>query len=192
MRPAAGPIQTKVNHRKLLTVVCLTGLVVNVGYALFHSIPIFIAFRVLHGIQYAFVGSLCMTIAADSIPVEKLASGMGIFGVSTAVAQASAPQIGISLRAWGMARMGEDFGYTALFLFAGLMMLVASIPAFVMRDEQDKAPSEAAATGKWYQNIVSRHTIIPAVVMMLIMISFNLFGNGLRDAFNPSLKGTEE
>ena len=33
--------------------------------------------------------------------------------------------------------------------------------------------------------------ICPAVVISLIMISFNLFGNGLRDAFNPSLKGAE-
>ena len=31
--------------------------------------------------------------------------------------------------------------------------------------------------------------IFPSVIMALIMISFNLFGNGLRDAFNPSLKG---
>lgn len=31
-----------------------------------------------------------------------------------------------------------------------------------------------------------------SIVMMLIMISFNLFGNGLRDAFNPSLKGSED
>ena len=33
--------------------------------------------------------------------------------------------------------------------------------------------------------------IVPAVVIALLMISFNLFGNGLRDAFNPSLKGSE-
>lgn len=31
-----------------------------------------------------------------------------------------------------------------------------------------------------------------SIVMALIMICFNLFGNGLRDAFNPSLKGTDE
>ena len=31
-----------------------------------------------------------------------------------------------------------------------------------------------------------------SIVMALIMISFNLFGNGLRDAFNPSLKGSDE
>lgn len=33
--------------------------------------------------------------------------------------------------------------------------------------------------------------LIPSVIMALMMISFNLFGNGLRDAFNPSLKGSE-
>ena len=33
--------------------------------------------------------------------------------------------------------------------------------------------------------------IFPSVIMALVMISFNLFGNGLRDAFNPSLKGGE-
>lgn len=33
--------------------------------------------------------------------------------------------------------------------------------------------------------------LFPAAIISLIMISFNLFGNGLRDAFNPSLKGSE-
>ena len=37
------------------------------------------------------------------------------------------------------------------------------------------------------------HIIIwPALFISLLMLSFNLFGNGLRDAFNPSLRGTEE
>ncbi len=34
--------------------------------------------------------------------------------------------------------------------------------------------------------------LFPAIVISLMMISFNLFGNGLRDAFNPSLRGTED
>ena len=34
--------------------------------------------------------------------------------------------------------------------------------------------------------------IFPSIVIALVMISFNLFGNGLRDAINPSLKGEEE
>ncbi len=34
--------------------------------------------------------------------------------------------------------------------------------------------------------------IFPALVISLLMICFNLFGNGLRDAFNPSLRGVED
>ena len=34
--------------------------------------------------------------------------------------------------------------------------------------------------------------LFPALVIALLMISFNLFGNGLRDAFNPSLRGVED
>ena len=33
--------------------------------------------------------------------------------------------------------------------------------------------------------------LFPAVIISLMMISFNLFGNGLRDALNPSLKGSD-
>ncbi len=34
--------------------------------------------------------------------------------------------------------------------------------------------------------------LFPAIFISLLMLSFNLFGNGLRDAFNPSLRGNEE
>ena len=34
--------------------------------------------------------------------------------------------------------------------------------------------------------------IFPSIIIALLMISFNLFGNGLRDAVNPSLKGEGE
>ena len=46
------------------------------------------------------------------------------------------------------------------------------------------------ASGIWtnYPHLM----IYPAVVISLLMICFNLFGNGLRDAFNPALRGVEE
>ena len=32
----------------------------------------------------------------------------------------------------------------------------------------------------------------PAIFLALLLICFNIFGNGLRDAFNPSLRGADE
>ena len=34
--------------------------------------------------------------------------------------------------------------------------------------------------------------LYPALIISLLMICFNLFGNGLRDAFNPALRGVED
>lgn len=34
--------------------------------------------------------------------------------------------------------------------------------------------------------------LFPSLFISLLMLSFNLFGNGLRDAFNPSLRGMED
>ncbi len=34
-------------------------------------------------------------------------------------------------------------------------------------------------------------TLFPAVLISVLMISFNLFGNGLRDAFNPTMRGSD-
>lgn len=48
------------------------------------------------------------------------------------------------------------------------------------------------ATGQ--QSLVTAPYVVlfPSAFLMLLMLSFNLFGNGLRDAFNPSLRGSEE
>jgi len=38
----------------------------------------------------------------------------------------------------------------------------------------------------------SPHVLLfPAIFISMLMLSFNMFGNGLRDAFNPSLRGVE-
>ena len=48
----------------------------------------------------------------------------------------------------------------------------------------------ADAESRWIQ--FPHLMLYPALVISLLMICFNLFGNGLRDAFNPSLRGVED
>lgn len=46
--------------------------------------------------------------------------------------------------------------------------------------------------GQGYLGTHPHIILFPAIFISLLEISFNLFGNGLRDAFNPSLRGVEE
>lgn len=48
------------------------------------------------------------------------------------------------------------------------------------------------ANGRQYLSTDPHIILFPALFISLLEISFNLFGNGLRDAFNPSLRGADE
>lgn len=48
------------------------------------------------------------------------------------------------------------------------------------------------AGGQAYLSTYPHIIMFPAIFISLLEISFNLFGNGLRDAFNPSLRGADE
>lgn len=48
------------------------------------------------------------------------------------------------------------------------------------------------STAQAYINTYPYMIISGSVIMAIIMICFNLFGNGLRDAFNPSMKGAQD
>ncbi|MDE6414131.1 MAG: ABC transporter permease [Anaeroplasmataceae bacterium] len=48
------------------------------------------------------------------------------------------------------------------------------------------------ANSRTYLTTFPHVILFPAIFISLLMITFNLFGNGLRDAFNPSLRGTED
>lgn len=48
------------------------------------------------------------------------------------------------------------------------------------------------ANGKDYLATCPHIIFFPALFIALLEVSFNLFGNGLRDAFNPALRGADE
>lgn len=173
MRPFAGPITTRFDNRKLMIFVYSLGGFVNIGYALFHSIAPFVVFRVFHGIQYSLIGSLCFTIAGNSLPKEKMASGLGVFGVGSACATAVGPSVGIALRSFGTEMVNENFGYTLVFLFGALILLLALIPACLLSPQKKSVQS----LGKWYTQIATKHAIGPMVVIFLLIMAYSLFSS---------------
>lgn len=176
MRPVAGPITTRIDKRKLMIFVYSLGCLVNIGYALFHSITAFVIFRFFNGIQYALVGSLCITIAGDSLPAEKMASGLGVFGVGSAATTAVAPSIGLWLKDLGTVMRDVDLGFTFVFLFAAISLGLAVIPSFLL-DPDKKSKEDLAGAGKWYTNIASKYAIAPSIVMMLLIMAYSLYNS---------------
>ena len=171
-RPFAGPAITMANKKKLMIWVYIAGVVTNLIYAVAGSVGVFIIARILHGLQFAFVGSLGLTIASDSVPREKLGSAVGLYGAGVALAMALGPSMGIALRDWATLRWDEAGGYTAVFLLAAFFMFLAIIPTILL---PDMGTPERGSLGAWYKNILAVETLLPTVFMGLISMSSTMF-----------------
>ena len=78
---------------------------------------------------------------------------------------------------------------------------VLRIPSFIFTEASlaflhlgiDSGDSFGVLISNNYTNLSIRPmlTFFPVFILIFLMISFNLFGNGLRDALNPTLKGGE-
>jgi len=178
LRPVSGPAITVLNKRKLMIAVYSLGAAVNLGYALFPSTAIFVCVRLIHGIQLAFYGSLAMTIAAMSLPESKMASGIGIYGLSGIVSQALGPSMAIFVRNLGEARTGEGGGFQALFLTSAIIAAASVVPCVLLEKDAGGRAGQASH-GPWYKNIVAFETVLPSLVVMLMSMCGILFSTYL-------------
>ena len=169
MRPVAGPMQATLNKKKLMTATYALGFIVNMCYALFPTVGLFVAFRLLHGIQLAFYGSMSMTIASASLPEEKMSSGLGVFGLSGIVSQALGPSAGVAAMGLGTRLWGEGGGFRAIFLMSALFSLLSVLPCFLL-PEMDAPGAVKVRKEVWYKNIIAKEAVLPSLVIGLFMM----------------------
>ena len=182
MRPVSGPMQTKLNKRNLL-IGCyiLTG-IAHIGNVRFNTTNAFVLFRVLQGVQLAFSGSLTMTLVADSLPREMMATGVAMYALGGSVSGMVAPNIGVWLRDMGpMLQEGPAgimLGYQLAFVVATVAIVLGLIPLFLIPNKKEEK-EEVANAGVWYKDIVSHHAIPVTVVIMLSSIASSAYRNYL-------------
>ena len=174
MRPVAGPMQATLNKKKLMTATYALSFVVNLCYAFCPSVGLFIVFRLIHGVQLAFFGSLALTIASSSLPEEKMSSGLGVYGLSGIVSQALGPGVSLYVRGIGESLGGPGGGFKAIFLASALFSLISVIPCFFL-PEVDAPGSEEKEKTVWYKNIIAKESLMPSFVIGLFTVAAILY-----------------
>jgi len=174
MRPVTGPAMTKLDKRMLMILTFICGCIANIGYALFDNTTAFAIFRILHGLQFGFQGSLVMTLASDNLPLERMTTGMGLYSVGTAVATAIAPTLGTLLLSFGTGAGSEGFGFVLVFSFSALSLALAVIPAALLSPDR-KTKEEVASTGAWYKNIITVRAIPAAAMLFMVQAVYSLY-----------------
>ena len=116
-RPITGNMSDKTEKVRLVAVGCLMMLVACLGYFFVPNIGFLAIMRCMQGAGYACCSIGMSTWLAMLLPVDKIGSGMGVYGTVNALAMAIAPTIGI--------RSKEMLGYRGSFLIAAASALIA-------------------------------------------------------------------
>ncbi|AMM95221.1 multidrug MFS transporter [Peribacillus simplex] len=122
VRPIAGKKIDKIGRRKMLLGSLILFLAASIGYFLVNSLPLLLIDRLIHGFAFGLATTATGTIAADIIPNERRGEGTGYFAMSTNLAMAFGPFIGLLIT--------QHFSYSIIFYAASLFAafsLVASL-----------------------------------------------------------------
>ena len=164
-RPFIGWMLNNGRRKVILLIGIAEMALMPLGYMLVPAFSLVYVARMIHGAALACSNTTGSTIATDIIPRERFAEGMGMFGVSTALATACAPALGI----WVMNRLG----FEALFLFAtGSMILVFFLLQFL------KLPAiSVKKTAFHFKGLIDRDALPASAVMLVFLFTFGALEN---------------
>lgn len=124
------------------------------------SVPMLVLARLLQGVSMAFSTTTCLAMATDSLPPERMGSGIGFFSVAQAAFSAVGPLVGLAL--------AEALGYDATFLIAAGLMFASSFAAFLVKEPQrERRPFKLSPS-----NVFAKSTFLPAFLAMLLAVGF--------------------
>lgn len=162
IRPLAGPAFDYFSKKRLLS--CAIGIIALafVGYSQATTIPMMMACRLLHGIGIGCTAPLALAIASDSLPDEKMGSGIGIFSLAQAVSSAIGPSIGLNL--------SKSIGYNTTFALGAAVMCFSLVLSFFIKEKPKAKEGKFAIR---LDKIVAKEAIIPACIMVFLAMAYS-------------------
>ncbi|USK74995.1 MFS transporter [Peribacillus frigoritolerans] len=131
VRPIAGKKIDKIGRRKMLLGSLVLFLIASIGYFLVNGLSLLLIDRLIHGFAFGLATTATGTIAADIIPNQRRGEGTGYFAMSTNLAMAFGPFIGLLIT--------QHFSYSIIFYAASLFAAFSLVASLFMKvPEGDK------------------------------------------------------
>ncbi len=161
LRPFASPAFDSYSKKKLLLIALAVMCCSMALYASARSIPLILFARALHGMSYGCIGVLCLAMAGDALPNRSLGSGIGIFALAQAVAQAIGPGLGLAIQ--------RKLGFSGAFLAGvGMMVLSFCLTLFIRESDSDR-PRPPYALKK--ESILAAEAVRPSVILFFMSLA---------------------
>lgn len=163
----SGPAIDAFNRKWILAGAMCIMATAYFGYSLSNSVPMLIASRLIQGTGQAFTATCCLALAADTLPPEKFGSGIGIFSMAQAAAQAIGPTVALTLV--------NAVGYNATFAIGGCIMLFAAF----MATRVNTSKIEYKPFKITFDNVFAKEAVMPAVMLFFLAMTFCIINSFL-------------
>jgi MFS family permease len=140
-----------------------------VSYSFSGTIGMLLFSRLLQGAGEAFATTGCLAIASDTLPQNRMSTGIGYYCLSSAIAQAIAPAIGLRL----LVLLNNNYNYIFMVLTAIMLISVIAVSTihvdFVKTKKFSITPS----------SIIAKEALLPAVMLFLLGTSYYIVNSFL-------------
>ncbi len=165
LRPLAGNLTDRVSKYKLTLAGGLFILLASLGYTFTTNVALIIIFRIINGLGYTLC-SVCMaTWMAALLPADRIGSGMGIYGLASALGMAVGPAISVYLY--------QHYSYQSVFWVASAFSILLLIVIQFVGNRGVPSPTQQtdATTPKKFQFVQPK--VVPlASILLLISLPY--------------------
>lgn len=161
MKPFSGPAIDAFPKKRVLLLGCGLLLAALAGYAAADSIELLIFFRLIHGLAMGINVITCLSMVSDTLPEERLTSGIAFYSVAQALASAIGPSAGLWIQ--------ERFDFRTAFTVSAALVLV-SLPAAVGWKIPEKGEKRRFRIS--VRNCIAAEALVPTSIMMCLAAAF--------------------
>jgi MFS family permease len=162
LRPFTGPAIDYFKKTNLLKIAIGLITIAFVFYSFSTNITMLVIARLIHGIGVGFTAPLTLAMASNTLPYNKIASGLGMFSLGGAVATAIGPTLGLKL--------SSIIGYNKTFLICAGFMALGLLLSFFLKGEE---PDRTARFNISLKQIFTPEAFIPTIVIFFQVLAFS-------------------
>jgi len=164
MRIFAGWLVDRFGRKKNLLIGITMMLIISLLYGLPNSVVLLSILRILHGLAFGLTSTAFGTMAADSLPLNRLGEGIGYFGLTTTLSMSLAPLLGLSL-------IG-GFGYKTLFLALGALSLLAFFNSLLVKNTHAPHSESAVSFDISLANLLEKTALFPSYIAFFLALIY--------------------
>lgn len=160
IRPISGLLLDKLGRKKVFLVGLLVFILSVFSYSLLPFISVILIIRFIHGFGWGAVSTASSTIASDNIPKERFGEGMGYFSLTSSLAMAIAPVIGLSLI--------SKYSFNVLFYVSTILAVLGLITTFKLKYKKIENKEQSKIKGSLYE----KSSIYPSIIIFFVTVTY--------------------